>query len=168
MNLSHIVAASENNVIGNNGDLPWRLKEDMKFFMEKTTGHIIIAGRKTFESFPKKKPLPNRLNIVITRQKDYKPEGVEVCTSLEEAIKLADTKHSEYNDEVFIIGGGEIYKQSIDIVDKIYLTRINKRIEGDTKYPAIDESKFKLTSQSDRTEPISFSFLTYEKKTAHS
>ncbi|MEZ4872885.1 MAG: dihydrofolate reductase [Bdellovibrionales bacterium] len=163
MILSHIVAASENNVIGTQGDLPWSIPEDMQFFREKTKGHAMIMGRKTFESFPNQKPLPGRLNVVVTRQKDYSPEGVEVVDSIEKAIELCRSQTEKWGDEVFIIGGGEIYKQSLPLVDRIYLTRIYAQFDGDTTYPDLDSTEFKLQEESERTEPVRFAFQTYEK-----
>lgn len=164
MSLSHIVAVSENDVIGVNNDLPWDIPEDMQFFKDKTKGRAIIMGRKTYESVGH--PLPNRLSIVITRQKDYKidQKDVIVVPDLKTAIAEAQKQVSKYGDEIFIIGGGEIFKESIDMVDIIYLTRIHKSFDGDIKYPKVDPKKFQLIEQRDRTEPIPFSFLTYSRK----
>lgn len=164
MILSHIIAASKNRVIGVNGDLPWDIPEDMKFFREKTKKHIIIMGRKTFESFPGQKALPHRLNIVITRQKNYQPDNTVVVGSIDEAINFAKTKTEEFSEEIFIIGGGEIYKQTLPLVNKVYLTQIHQSFEGDAFYPELHEDEFEIIEQTDRTEPIAFSFLTYERK----
>ena len=162
MILSHIVAAAENDVIGAEGGLPWNLPEDMRFFKEKTTGKPMIMGRKTFESVGH--PLPNRLNVVITRQKDFAPKGAHVVSSLSEAIEFCKTKAEEYGEEIFIIGGGEIFDQSMDIVDLIYLTRIHKDFKGDALYPSLDPVKFVEVERRERTEPIPFTFLTYSRK----
>lgn len=162
MILSHIVAAAKNGVIGVNNTLPWDIPEDMKFFRDKTKGHIMIMGRKTFESVGH--PLPNRLSIVITRQSGYKHEGVVVVPTLQAAIEHAKTETAKYGDEVFIIGGGEIFKDSMRIVDKIYLTRIHVDFPGDIVYPDVPSDLFKLAEQKDRTEPVPFSFLTYTRK----
>ncbi len=162
MILSHIVAAAKNGVIGVNNTLPWDIPEDMKFFRDTTKGKIIIMGRKTFESVGH--PLPNRLSIVITRQKGYQHKGVIVVPTLKEAIEYAKTQTGKYGDEVFIIGGGEIFKESMDIVDIIYLTRIHKDYPGDIVYPEVPMDKFKLATQLDRTEPVPFSFLKYLRK----
>jgi dihydrofolate reductase len=164
MTLSHIVAVSKNDVIGVNNTLPWDIPEDMQFFRDKTKGRALIMGRKTFESVGH--PLPKRLNIVITRQKDYKSEAanVVVVPNLKAAIETAQGQVSKYGDEIFIIGGGEIFKESMDLVDVIYLTRIHKDFAGDIKYPKIDEKKFSLVEQRDRTEPVPFSFLTYSRR----
>lgn len=164
MTLSHIVAAAENDVIGVNNDLPWDIPEDMKFFRDKTKGRAMIMGRKTYESVGH--PLPNRLSIIITRQKDYKvdnPNAV-VKPDLASAIEFAKTQVSKWGDEIFIIGGGEIFKDSMDLVDVIYLTRIHKTYDGDIKYPKVDAKKFELVEQRDRTEPVPFSFLTYSRR----
>jgi dihydrofolate reductase len=164
MSLSHIVAVSENDVIGVNNTLPWDIPEDMKFFRDKTKGRAIIMGRKTYESVGH--PLPNRLSVIITRQKDYKVDApnVIVVPDLKTAITEAEKQISKWGDEIFIIGGGEIFKESIDMVDIIYLTRIHKSFDGDIKYPKVDLKKFQLIEQRDRTEPVPFSFLTYSRK----
>lgn len=164
MSLSHIVAVSENDVIGVNNTLPWDIPEDMKFFKDKTKGRAIIMGRKTYESVGH--PLPNRLSVIITRQKDYKVDApnVIVVPDLKSAIHEAEKQVSKWGDEIFIIGGGEIFKESIDMVDVIYLTRIHKSFDGDIKYPKVDPKKFQLIEQRDRTEPVPFSFLTYSRK----
>src|ERR1700751_5612320 len=124
MVLSIIVAVAENNVIGKDNTLIWSLPADMKFFKEKTKGHVIITGRKNYESIPEKfRPLPERTNIVITRQLDYNAKGAIVVNSIEEALEYAQTHFA--TQEVFIIGGAEIYKQTIAGCHKIYLTRIH-------------------------------------------
>lgn len=161
MILAHIVAAAENGVIGAGGALPWDIPEDMKFFKDKTKGKIIIMGRKTFESVGH--PLPKRLNLVVTRQADFQAKDAFAFPNLEEAIAYAKTRVSEYDPEVFIIGGGEIYAQSMNLVDRIYLTRIHKNFPGDAKYPPVPESRFRLVDKKERSEPIPFTFLTYER-----
>lgn len=160
--LAHITAASKNNVVGVNGDLPWDIPEDMKFFRDTTKGKAIIMGRKTFESVGH--PLPKRLNVVVTRQKDYKAEGATVFQTIEDAIKFCKTQTDQYGEEIFIIGGGEIYKQTINIVDTIYLTRIHREIDGDAFYPEFDESQFTLIRNDKRETPEAFTFLTYKRK----
>lgn len=169
MILTHVVACSENRVIGTQGDLPWNLPEDMKFFRDTTKGHIMIMGRKTFDSF-KGRALPNRYHIVITRNPEAhsfvstEDAPVVFVKSIDEAIAHAAPLTEKWGDEVFIIGGGEIYKQVMDRTDKIHLTLIHKTFEGDTFYPEIDEEVFKLISRRDVELPIPFSFLTYIKK----
>ena len=160
--LSHIVAAAENGVIGSGGGLPWHLPEDLKFFKEKTKGHAIIMGRKTFESIGR--PLPNRLNVIVTRQRGYAPAGTVVFSSLPEAIAHCKANASTWGNEIFIAGGGEIFEQSMDLVDRIYLTRIHQEIAGDTYYPALPEERFNEVERRERQEPIPFTFLTFERK----
>ena len=156
-----IVAAAQNDAIGKGNKLIWHLSDDLKRFKNLTNGHHIIMGRKTFESFPK--PLPNRTHVVITRQTDYKaPEGVILVNSLKEA--LAAVKN---DNQPFIIGGGEIYKQSMDIADRIELTRVHEDFEADTFFPEIDTSVWKETANTFHTKDDKhkheFSFLTYER-----
>lgn len=140
--LSIIVAVAENNVIGRNNDLIWHLPRDLKHFKETTTGHHIIQGRKTFESCGK--PLPNRTNIIVTRDQNYEVEDCIVVHSLEEAIKAA-----ENDNEAFIIGGGNIYKQALPLVDRIYLTKIHEKFDGDTFFPEIDMNDWKIVEKQD-------------------
>lgn len=164
MILSHITAMAKNRVIGINNTLPWNLPEDMKFFRTKTSGHIMIMGRKTFESLPK--PLPQRFHIVITRQDDYSlnHERVKVVKSIEEAIKLAQSLIGEWPEEVFIIGGGQIYKESLSYVNRVYLTIIEKAFEGDAFYPELPTG-FQLVEKKDVLGEIPFSFTTWELRT---
>ena len=162
MKISIIVAAAENGVIGKDNQLLWKLSSDLKRFKNITTDHYILLGRKTFESIGK--PLPNRTHIIITRQKDYEvPEGCLVASSLQKAIALCPE-----NEEVFIIGGGEIYKQSIEIADKIDLTRVHTTIEADTFFPKIDTDKWELVFEEfhskDEKHDYDFTFLTYVKR----
>ena len=161
MIVSHIVAASTNNIIGRDNDLPWDIPEDMKFFRETTKGHIVIMGRKTYESMGK--PLPKRLNIIITRQKDYKVDGAIVVGSIDEALEESKKHLADWPEEVFILGGGEIYKQCLDKTDKIYLTRVHAQIEGHASYPEFDTNTFKETSRRDCEGDPSYSFLVFEK-----
>ncbi|WP_299890142.1 dihydrofolate reductase [uncultured Lacinutrix sp.] len=161
-NLTMIVAAGENNEIGKDNDLIWHLRDDLKRFKALTSGHHIIMGRKTFESFPK--PLPNRTHIVISRQKDYQvPEGVIVVNSLEAAIEKAKN-----DSQPFIIGGGEIYKQAMPLANKIELTRVHSTFDADTFFPEVDKSIWKETANTfhtkDENHEYEFSFLTFERK----
>jgi dihydrofolate reductase len=168
MILSAIAAMAKNRVIGVDNALPWDLPEDMKFFRDKTKGKVMIMGRKTFESFGGR-TLPNRFHIVISRQETYQfnDPQVEIVSNLNEAIELAHmltTKYkAKFGEEVMVIGGGEIYKQSLDVLDRIYLTVIEKDFPGTVKFPEFSEQDFKLVDRSDRTEPIPFSFRTYER-----
>jgi dihydrofolate reductase len=159
--LTIIVAAAENNAIGKGNQLIWHLGDDLKRFKALTSGHHIIMGRKTFESFPK--PLPNRTHVVITRQTDYKvPLGVIVVNSLEDAIDA-----SRGDKQPFIIGGGEIYKQALPIADKIELTRVHESFEADAFFPEINPKVWKETHntfhQKDANHDYKFSFITYER-----
>ena len=160
--LTIIVAAGENDAIGKDNQLIWHLSDDLKRFKSLTNGHYIIMGRKTFESFPK--PLPNRTHVVITRQEDYKvPQGVIVVNSLADAIDAAKN-----DSQSFIIGGGEIYKQAMQLADKIELTRVHHSFEADTFFPSVDSSIWKETQNilhaKDDKHDYAFSFLTYKRK----
>ncbi len=156
-----IVAVSSNNVIGKDNDLLWHLPDDFKRFKELTTGHYIVMGRKTFESFPK--PLPNRTHVIITRQAGYKKEGCIVVSSLEKAFQVIPD-----NEDTYIIGGGEIYKQSIDIIDVLEITRVHANFEGDTYFPEINEKDWLLVSEvyhpKDEKHAYDFTFQTFVKK----
>ena len=159
--LTIIAAASTNNVIGFDNKLIWNIPKDLKRFKELTQGHSVIMGRKTFESLPN--PLPNRRNIVVTRNKDYSPEGIEVFSSIEDALDVC-----REDLQPFIIGGGEIYSQTINLVDKIELTRVYKDYQGDAFFPDIPLDKFELTNESvnylDDDSSTKYSFLTYIRK----
>ena len=159
--LTIIAAASTNNVIGFNNKLIWNIPKDLKRFKELTQGHSVIMGRKTFESLSS--PLPNRRNIVITRNKDYSPQGIEVFSSIEDAIYVCKD-----DLQPFIIGGGEIYSQTINLVDKIELTRVYKDYQGDAFFPDIPLDKFELASELvnylDDDSNTTYSFLTYIRK----
>lgn len=161
--VSLIVAAAENNAIGKNNQLLWHLPNDLKFFKNTTWGMPVIMGRKTFESV--NKPLQGRFNIVITRQAGWKAEGVIVAADLNEALKKAAETNCK---EVFIIGGGEIYKQGIEIAGKIYLTRVHAVLDGDTFFPVVDESKWQLNANqdfaADDKHKFAYSFQTWLKK----
>jgi dihydrofolate reductase len=160
--LTLIAATSENNALGKDNDLVWHLPDDFKRFKALTSGHYIVMGRKTFESFPK--PLPNRTHVIITRQKDYEvPEGCIVVNSLTKAIEI-----SPENEEIFIIGGGQIYKQSIEIADKIELTRVHTTVEADTFFPEIDETIWEIIQSEyhpkDEKHQYDFTYLTFVKR----
>ena len=159
--LTIIAAASINNVIGNNNKLIWRLSNDLRRFKDLTINHSVIMGRKTFESLPE--PLPNRDNIVITRDTNYSKPGIQVCSSIEDAISL-----TKKDIQPFIIGGGEIYSQTINIVDKIELTRVHKEFDGDAYFPEIPLDIFELINEenhnSDLENEFDYSYLTYIKR----
>jgi dihydrofolate reductase len=156
-----IAAAGENNELGKDNDLVWHLPDDFKRFKQLTTGHFIIMGRKTFESFPK--PLPNRTHLVITRNKNYQREGAVVVHSMDEALTYAK------NDaQPFIIGGGEIYKIGLEAADKIELTRVHGTFDVDTYFPEIPLDSWKLLTEvyheKDERHAFAFTYQTWVRK----
>lgn len=200
--ISAIAAMASNRVIGTDNKLPWHIPEDLKFFKEKTLGKIVIMGRKTFDSVGAK-PMPKRLNVIVTRQKDYtangarmffdthgdqrgltslspavqkalqdlrtsnfEPKGFYVFNSIEAAVEFSKAVVSEtdrWSNEIMICGGEEIYRLAMPYTDRIYLTVIDQEFEGDAKFPQFDHEKYRLIETSRRTEPVVFSFRTYEK-----
>ncbi len=162
MTISMIAAMGQNRVIGRDGNLPWHLPEDFKFFKRKTQGHPVIMGRKTFDSMGK--PLPGRHNIVITRNRNLKITGADVVDSLEEALKLVEPSAGE----TFIIGGSEIYRQGLTVADRIYLTLVHEKFDGDAFFPEFDESNWKVVHreehEADDRNPHPFTFVTYERR----
>jgi dihydrofolate reductase len=159
MTISIIVAIAQNYAIGKNNQLLWNMPHDLKHFKETTSGHTVIMGRKTFDSVGK--PLPRRRNIVVTRQ-DIEIAGCEVVQSIIEAIELCRDE-----EEVFIVGGAEIYRQSMDISNRIYLTIIHHDFEADTFFPEIDYSEWEETTredyQADEKNPYPYSFITLDR-----
>jgi dihydrofolate reductase len=151
----------ENRVIGNEGKLPWRIKEDMEHFKETTMGHVVIMGRKTFESIGK--PLPKRINIVITRSIDFTHEGVIVAYSFEDALDKAYAR-AKNKKELFVIGGAEIYKEALPYADKLYLTLINGDFEGDVFFPEIKGFGKVISEEEHNNGKISFSFVEIERE----
>jgi dihydrofolate reductase len=165
MIISMIAAVSKNRVIGKDNDLPWKLPDDMKFFMETTKGHHAIMGRKNYESIPHKfKPLPNRTNIVVTRQKNFNAPGCIVVDSVEKGLTIARQNHET---EAFVIGGAEIYKLGLPFADRLYLTEINAEIEGDTFFPEYDKTQWQEASRQhhdkDERHVYDFDFVIYDK-----
>ena len=165
MKISIVVAASENNAIGKDNRLIWRLPLDMKFFKEKTIGHCVVTGRKNYESIPDNfRPLPDRTNIVVTRKKDYSAPGAIVVHSLEDAI----AKAKELNEtDLCIIGGGEIYRQSLALTDVIWLTRVHHEFDAHVFFPVLDPTQWKITWKeehaADEKHLYPFTFLKYER-----
>jgi len=159
-NITMIAAAAENNALGKDNQLIWHLSKDLQHFKQLTKGHHVIMGRKTFESMPK--ALPNRTNVVITRQNDYRAEDAIVVHSLEAAIALAQS-----DDRPFIIGGGEIYRQGLDYADCIELTRVHDDFEADTFFPEIDpahwQEVWRENHDKDENHEHPFSFIRYKK-----
>jgi len=161
MIISLVAAASDNNVIGINGALPWRMPADMKFFKNLTLGHTVIMGRKTYESMGK--PLPGRKNIIITRNNFFKADGCTVFNSLEQAFTMfAD------ENEVFVIGGAEIYRLALPLANKIYLTKVHCVVEGDAHFVEPSEKEWVLIKQidylADEKNPFSYSFIELVRK----
>lgn len=166
MTISLIAAVAQNRVIGKENDLPWRLPDDMKYFMQTTLGHHVLMGRKNYDSLPDKfKPLPNRTNIVVTRQNNFNASGCTVVSSIEKGIDLA----LENNEtELFVIGGAQIYKQSLERANYLYLTEINAEIEGDTYFPSFEPNDWEEVSRKhhgiDDRHRYSFDFVIYKRK----
>lgn len=138
--VSHIVAMAENRIIGAGGQLPWHIPEDFKFFKATTMGHAMLMGRKTFESIGR--PLPGRLSLVLTRQQDYVPKSTETApalavTTVDEALALVESQAAIWGRELFVIGGGELYAATMEIVDRVYLTVVPRTVAGDTFYPPL-------------------------------
>jgi dihydrofolate reductase len=165
MIVSLIAAVAENNVIGKDNRLIWRMPADMKFFKDKTTGHCVVTGRKNYESIPEKfRPLPDRNNIVVTRQKKYSAPGAIVVNTIEDAVNVSKSKNET---ELFIIGGANIYTQTIPTADRLYITWIHHTFEGDAFFPPIDPSKWKETTRieypADEKNPYPYTFCVLDK-----
>ena len=158
-----LVAFDENRVIGKNNALIWHLPADLQRFKALTTGHVIIMGRKTYESIGR--PLPNRTTIAITRQAEFKPEGIIVSNSLEEAILKAKSISRE---DIYIVGGAEIYHMSLSLADQILVTQLHDIFDGDTYFPEIPLDAWEVVSRergvTDEKNTYQYSFLTYQKK----
>ena len=163
MKISLIAAVAENGVIGQNNDMPWHLPDDFAFFKRKTSHHPIIMGRKSLEALGK--PLPNRTNIVVTRNPDFKAQGVTVVHTLDDAIVEAKAVNQE---EIFVIGGAEIYKMALPTATTLYLTEIHRAYEGDTYFPTFDKSEWQEVSRhphsADERHETGFDFVEYERK----
>jgi dihydrofolate reductase len=166
MIISLIAALTENRVIGKSNDLPWHLPDDMKYFMQTTVGHHVIMGRKNYESIPDKfRPLANRTNIVVTRQEEYDAPGCIVVNSIPAGIDIAiDNREAE----IFIIGGAEIYAQSLAFANRLYLTEIQTSLEGDAFFPMFTKHEWNEVSRKhhpvDAKHLYAFDFVIYEKK----
>ncbi len=160
MTISIIVALSENNVVGINNQLPWHLSADLKRVKALTMGHHLIMGRKTYESIGK--PLPGRTNVIITRNKNFSAEGCVVVSSLTEALEKA-----KEDNEVFIFGGGEIFREALSKVSKIYMTRIHQHFDGDTHFPDLNPGEWREISRqdfnADEKNNYNYSFINLER-----
>lgn len=168
VDVAMIAAESLNHVIGLNGKLPWYLPEDLRFFKRVTSHKPVVMGRATFESIGK--PLPNRTNIVISRNPDFHRDGVKVADSIEAALAIATAQAAlDEEDEVMVIGGGEIYRQALPLAQRIYLTQVDVTIEGDTWFPALSSSEWVVDEEvAGAPEPHqpAYRFLRYERVTA--
>lgn len=162
MKISLIAAVAKNGVIGRQNDLPWHLPDDFAFFKRKTSHHPIIMGRKSLEALGK--PLPNRTNIIITRNQDFKAQGVTVVHTLNDALTQARTVNQ---NEIFVIGGAEIYAMALPVATTLYLTEIHKAYEGDAYFPAFDKSEWQEISRrphpADERHEAAFDFVEYER-----
>ena len=157
MIISLIAAIGKNMVIGTDNKLPWKLSADLKRFKELTLGKPVIMGRKTFESIGR--PLPNRINIIITRDKNYRADGCVVVRSAEDALKAA--KHSE---EAMVIGGGQIFREFLSKANKMYLTLIDKEFEGDAYFPEYNENEWKEVFREERSDSgLKYAFVNFER-----
>jgi dihydrofolate reductase len=160
--ISHIVAMDQNRVIGKENRLPWHLPADLAYFKKVTMGHAIIMGRKTFESIGR--PLPGRENVIITRNQSFQAKGCTVIHSIEEVRQFA----AKHNDEVFVIGGAELFRATFPFAERLYVTKIEASFSGDTFYPAFDESEWQLVSYTkgikDEKNPYDYTFIVYERK----
>lgn len=158
--ISLIWAMGRNRVIGKNNSLPWHIPADFAYFKKVTMGHTVIMGWRTFESIGR--PLRGRRNVIITRNKDYRAEGCIICHSVEEALEFAK------NEEVFVIGGADIYSSFLPYADRLYITLIEEDFEGDAYFPQIDFSKwqivFKTAGEKNEKNPYTYWFIVYEKK----
>lgn len=156
--ISIIAAIAENRAIGKDNKLLWHIPEDLKRFKKKTLGHPVVMGRTTFESIGK--PLPDRINIIVTRDLNYRMEGCIICHSIEEALKTAEEKDKQ---EIFIIGGGQIYRQGIKYADKLYLTIVKGNFEADTFFPDYSEFKKKIFKKKGMYNQYRYTFLELER-----
>lgn len=159
--ISYLVAMDRNRVIGKDNDLPWSLPADLAYFKKKTTGHTIVMGRKTYESIGR--PLPNRKNVILTRDKNYSVANCTVIHSIEEALSLM----RQENDEYFVIGGSDLFIQFLPYVERMYITLLDEEFEGDTFFPNVDMSEWKLISKEkgkkDENNHYDYEFLVYDK-----
>lgn len=165
MEIALVAAVAKNGVIGKNNDLPWRLPDDMRFFMEKTRGHHVILGRKNYESLkPKFRPLPDRTNIVLTRQKDFSAPGCIVVNTMGEAL---DVCRRNGENEAMVIGGSDIYALALPVAHRLYITEIDAEVEGDVFFPDYDKTQWKESRRIHHTQDdkhrFSFDIVTYER-----
>lgn len=163
MKVSLIVGRARNGVIGRNGDLPWRLPADLAQFKRRTMGHHLIMGRRTFESLPG--ILPGRPHVVLTRDANFRREGVSICSSLDAALGVA---RAAGDDEAFVIGGGAVYREALSIADRVYLTRVHAEVAGDVTFDELDAELWDEIEREDKNaddrHAHSFSVCVYERR----
>lgn len=165
MKISAIVAASSNNAIGKNNDMPWHMPADLKHFKSITSGHHIIMGRKNYQSIGR--PLPNRTNVIITSNRQFYAAGCKIVHSLEDALTIA---HEARETEAFIIGGGSIYDLAMPVIDKIYFTEIHAQIEGDVFFPTLSEERWTCVQEefhpADQKNPFDYTFKIFQRNSS--
>ena len=169
MKLSLIAAVSDNGVIGRDGELPWHVPGDLRFFKRVTMGKPVIMGRRTWESI--RKPLPGRTNIVVTRQHGYRADGAEVTATLEDALALAtEVATRDGVEELMVVGGEELYRLALPVADRLYITEVHADVEGDARFPAWDRSAWveqrRERMPADDENGVAYSFVVYERPAA--
>jgi dihydrofolate reductase len=166
MRIALIAAAADNDVIGRDNDLPWRLPDEFRHFKRTTVGHHVIMGRRTWES-QGCKPLPDRVNVVVTSRRDYTAPGAHVVHSLDAALRLA---RDAGEDEAFVIGGTALFAEALPIADRMYLTRVHAEPEGDTRFPSFDADEWRVIEReehaADARHQYAFTIMTLERTTS--
>lgn len=168
MRVTLVVAAAENGVIGRDGGIPWRIRDDLRRFKRLTIGHTVIMGRKTWESLPKR-PLVDRVNVVVTRQRDYAAPGAVVAASLEDAL---DATRARGESDAFVVGGGEIYRLALPVADRVELTVVHADVDGDATFPPLDPAEWAEVAREEHEEPASepgapplrYAYVTLERR----
>lgn len=169
MTVVFVVAIANNGVIGRDGGLPWKLSTDMKRFKELTMGKPVVMGRKTWESFPKR-PLPGRLNIVVSRDVNYRAEGALTAPTLKDALELAEDGRGTLDKEIAVIGGGEIYRQALPCAERLYVTHVMADIDGDTIFPEIEPAVWRIVASQEfpagEKDSHATRYIVYERRNA--
>ena len=160
--ITHIVAMADNRVIGRDGGMPWHIPEDFKFFKKTTMGRALVMGRKTYASIGR--ALPGRLNVVVTRDAAFHADGVVAQPSLDAALAYCRAHSAEWGEEIFVIGGGEIYRQTLAAAERIYLTQVHRTVDGDTTYPALDLTAFVVTPIGGGDSPEPYTMLRLDRR----
>jgi len=169
VDLAIVVAVAENGTIGRHNELPWRLPEDLKFFKRVTLGHPIVMGRNTFESIGR--PLPGRTNIVVTGNRQWRVDGIEVAHSLEDALAVGSQSARQMGvSSVMVIGGAEIYRQVLPFAKRLHITEVHAEVEGDAFFPELDKYQWseieRISFDADNNNPYAYSFVTLIRKNA--